>query len=56
LFLDIERDTQKLQVMVELKKLTPQDDLTDSYQSFKKVARIGDWICECHTIRKLLRS
>jgi lysyl-tRNA synthetase class 2 len=56
LFLDIERDTQKLQVMVELKKLTPQDGLTDSYQSFKKVARIGDWICECHTFEKFLRS
>ncbi|EUC47767.1 hypothetical protein COCMIDRAFT_3247 [Bipolaris oryzae ATCC 44560] len=44
MFLDIERDTQRLQVMVELKKLTPQDGLDESFKSFKKVARIGDWI------------
>lgn len=45
MFLDIERDTQRLQVMVELKKLAPQDGLDESFKSFKKVARIGDWIC-----------
>ncbi|KAI4925911.1 uncharacterized protein J4E92_006647 [Alternaria infectoria] len=44
MFLDIERDTQRLQVMVELKKLTPQDNLDENYKSFKKVARIGDWV------------
>lgn len=44
MFLDIERDTQRLQVMVELKKLAPQDGLDESFKSFKKVARIGDWI------------
>jgi lysyl-tRNA synthetase class 2 len=47
MFLDIERDTQRLQVMVELKKLTPSDDIEASYKGFKKVARTGDWICEC---------
>lgn len=46
IFLDIERDTQRLQIMVELKKLTQQDGVDDSYKSFKKVARLGDWICE----------
>ena len=46
MFLDIERDTQRLQVMVELKKLTPQNDLDENYKSFKKVARIGDWVCK----------
>lgn len=47
MFLDIERDTQRLQVMVELKKLAAQDGLDESFKSFKKVARIGDWVCEC---------
>jgi lysyl-tRNA synthetase class 2 len=32
--------------MVELKKLTPQDGIEDSYKSFKKTARLGDWICK----------
>ncbi|KAH4208853.1 hypothetical protein HBI73_070710 [Parastagonospora nodorum] len=43
-FLDIERDTQRLQIMVELKKLMPQDGTEDSYKSFKKTTRLGDWI------------
>lgn len=46
IFLDVERDTQRLQIMVELKKLTQQDGVDDSYKSFKKVARLGDWICK----------
>jgi len=46
MFLDIERDTQRLQVMVELKKLTPQDNLEENFKNFKKVARIGDWVCK----------
>jgi lysyl-tRNA synthetase class 2 len=46
MFVDIERDTQRLQVMVELKKLTIKDGLDESFKSFKKVARLGDWICE----------
>jgi lysyl-tRNA synthetase class 2 len=46
MFLDIERDTQRLQVMVELKKLSPQEGLDESFKDFKKVGRIGDWICE----------
>jgi lysyl-tRNA synthetase class 2 len=46
MFLDIERDTQRLQVMVELKKLTEQDSLDESFKGFKKVARLGDWICQ----------
>ncbi|KAH7079924.1 hypothetical protein BKA63DRAFT_230696 [Paraphoma chrysanthemicola] len=44
LFLDIERDTQRLQVMVELKKLTTPHDLNDRFKNFKKIARIGDWV------------
>lgn len=44
MFLDIERDTSRLQVMVELKKLTPEDGLNEDFKAFKKVARIGDWI------------
>jgi lysyl-tRNA synthetase class 2 len=50
MFLDIERDTQRLQVMVELKKLTAQDGVDDSFKSFKKVARIGDWIGKSYSI------
>jgi lysyl-tRNA synthetase class 2 len=45
MFLDIERDTQRLQVMVELNKLTSQND-QNGFKSFKKIARIGDWICK----------
>ncbi|KAJ4316498.1 mitochondrial lysine-tRNA synthetase [Neodidymelliopsis sp. IMI 364377] len=43
MFLDIERDTQRLQVMVERKKLN-QDDSDELFKSLKKVARIGDWV------------
>jgi hypothetical protein len=47
MFLDIERDTQRVQAMVDLKKLTNLDHgLEDGFKSFKKVARVGDWICE----------
>lgn len=46
MFLDIERDTQRLQVMVELKKLTPQEGLDENFKKFKKVARVGDWVCK----------
>ena len=46
MFLDIERDTQRLQVMVELKKLSTREGLDESFKNFKKVARIGDWICK----------
>lgn len=47
IFLDIERHTQRLQVMVDLKKLTTAEGVEDSFKGFKKVARVGDWICEC---------
>lgn len=46
MFLDIERDLQRLQVMVELKKLIPQDALAESFKSFRQVARLGDWVCK----------
>jgi lysyl-tRNA synthetase class 2 len=45
MFLDIERDTQRLQIMVERKKLS-EDDSEDKFKSLKKVARVGDWICK----------
>lgn len=49
MFLDIERDTQRLQTMVELKKLVGIDSgLEDSFKSFKKAIRNGDWICMSH--------
>ena len=47
MFLDIERDGQRLQAMVELKKLiSGRDTLEDDFKSFKKVVRIGDWVCK----------
>lgn len=44
MFLDIERDMQRLQVMVEMKKLATPEESIEAYKSFKKVARLGDWI------------
>ncbi|KAH8728304.1 hypothetical protein GQ44DRAFT_702119 [Phaeosphaeriaceae sp. PMI808] len=44
MFIDIERDTQRLQVMVDLRKLIERDGLVDSFGNFKKIARNGDWI------------
>lgn len=44
LFLDIERDRQRLQVMVELKKLSTSSDTIEAFTSFKKVTRVGDWV------------
>lgn len=47
MFLDLERDTQRLQAMIELKKLVKLDvRLEDSFKSFEKVVRTGDWVCE----------
>lgn len=43
MFLDIERDTQRLQVMVESKNLAAQGGL-ETFKAFKKVARLGDWV------------
>ncbi|KAJ4330830.1 mitochondrial lysine-tRNA synthetase [Ascochyta clinopodiicola] len=45
MFLDIERDNQRLQIMVERKKLD-QDGSEELFKSLKKVARIGDWVCK----------
>lgn len=44
MFLDVERDMQRLQVMVELKKLASEDGAEESFKNFKKTARLGDWI------------
>ncbi|KAF2787191.1 class II aaRS and biotin synthetase [Melanomma pulvis-pyrius CBS 109.77] len=45
MFLDIERDGQRLQAMIEVKKLMPGDTtLEESFKSFKKVIRNGDWV------------
>lgn len=47
MFLDIERNSQRLQTMIELKKLTSVDDaLENNFKSFKKVIRNGDWVCK----------
>ena len=54
MFLDIDRDTEWLQVMVELNKLDVQDKPSESFQNFKKVARIGDWICAYHCPPQIL--
>lgn len=44
MFLDIERDTEQLQVVVETKFLTPRNGLDDSLRALRKVARPGDWV------------
>ncbi|KAI8933758.1 hypothetical protein NX059_009471 [Plenodomus lindquistii] len=44
MFLDVERDMQRLQVMVELKKLATPEESLEEYKSFKKIARLGDWV------------
>jgi lysyl-tRNA synthetase class 2 len=45
MFLVIERDTQRLQAMVELKRLIHVDSsLEDGFKSFTKVVRNGDWV------------
>ncbi|KAH6643156.1 hypothetical protein C7974DRAFT_329128 [Boeremia exigua] len=43
MFLDIERDTQRLQIMVERKKLS-EDDSEEKFKSLRMVARLGDWV------------
>jgi lysyl-tRNA synthetase class 2 len=53
MFMDIERDTQRLQIMVERKKLT-EDDSEEKFKSLKKVARIGDWICKSLNLKTVL--
>jgi lysyl-tRNA synthetase class II len=50
MFLDIERDSQRLQVMIELKKLAASDSLDEDFKGFKKVIRLGDWICKWHPL------
>ncbi len=45
MFLDIERNYTRLQIMVDARKLVDQDD-SDSFDNFKKVVKVGDWICE----------
>lgn len=45
-FLDIERDTQRLQVMVDLNKLEARENLIEDFKSSKKTLRIGDWVCK----------
>src|SRR5256885_399370 len=50
MFLDIERDKHRLQVMVELKKLAVRNNLDEDFKCFKKVARSGDWICKSFSI------
>ncbi|KAF2707276.1 class II aaRS and biotin synthetase [Pleomassaria siparia CBS 279.74] len=45
MFLDIERDGERLQAMIDLKKLIlGHGCLEDSFKSFKKVVRNGDWV------------
>lgn len=45
MFLDIERDTHRLQAMIELKRLIAQDEsYGDGFKRFQKIVRNGDWI------------
>jgi lysyl-tRNA synthetase class 2 len=55
MFLDIERDMQRLQVMVDLNKLEPREHLNDDFKSSKKTLRIGDWVCKCAQFHLVVR-
>ena len=46
MFLDIERASQKLQVMIEVKKFENYNEALDGFKAFKKVVGRGDWVCE----------
>jgi lysyl-tRNA synthetase class 2 len=46
MFLDIERDSQRLQIMVEVKKLESFDEALEAFKAFKKVVGRGDWVCK----------
>jgi lysyl-tRNA synthetase class 2 len=46
MFLDIERDSQRLQIMVEVKKLENYDEALEAFKAFKKVVGRGDWVCK----------
>ncbi|KAJ4358302.1 mitochondrial lysine-tRNA synthetase [Didymosphaeria variabile] len=44
MFLDIERDSQRLQIMIEVKKLDNYDAALETFKAFKKVVSRGDWV------------
>lgn len=44
MFLDIERDAQRLQIMIEVKKLEDYENVLDAFKAFKKVVGRGDWV------------
>ncbi|KAF2112194.1 hypothetical protein BDV96DRAFT_581337 [Lophiotrema nucula] len=44
-FVDVERENQRLQAMIELKKLSGnEDEARENYKDFKSIVRVGDWI------------
>ncbi|KAF1971633.1 lysyl-tRNA synthetase [Bimuria novae-zelandiae CBS 107.79] len=44
MFLDIKRDSQRLQIMIEVKKLENYDEVVESFKSFKRIVSRGDWV------------
>ncbi|KAL5378165.1 hypothetical protein DPSP01_009276 [Paraphaeosphaeria sporulosa] len=44
MFLDIERDSQVLQIMIEVKKLDNYDEAVEAFKAFRKVVGRGDWV------------
>ena len=46
MFVDIERDCQRLQIMIEVKKLDNHDDALEAFKAFKKTVARGDWVCK----------
>lgn len=46
MFLDIERDSQRLQIMIDQKKLHNDEAASEEFKGFKKVIRAGDWVCK----------
>jgi lysyl-tRNA synthetase class 2 len=46
MFVDIERDSQRLQIMIEVKKLDNHDDALEAFKAFKRTVARGDWVCK----------
>lgn len=46
LFVDIERDSHRLQIMIEVKKLENYEDALEPFRNFKRIVGRGDWVCK----------
>ena len=54
MFVDIERGSHRLQIMIEVKKLENYEESLEVFKAFKKTVARGDWVCEWHSYNSLL--